>query len=286
MSDLLERLARLVRSWWRPGLAGESGAGSGVLLAATSGERGDPEPARSGAPGSGAPARPSGPASEPVLRCLLSIDDAGEYLVVTGSRVTIGHLRAASADLPFLADVGPLHAQLVRSASLREGPIWRIEPLGAEEVRVEGRAVGSEGWKLGDGDRVQLGENLVFRMQVPDPASETVLLELLGGIDCGGAHHVVLFGDGEGGRLRIGSAGQRHVRVADLEHEVSIVRAGDRLRVRCEAGIQGLPSPGAHEVLLPFPPPARVQLDVGRPREGRPPFGLAVGPTELPEARR
>ena len=286
MPELLQRTLRALRAWWRSRPAHDlapAAAGSAALCAAPPAERGEPAPL--GRPTS----RPSGAgrtAGEPVRRFLLSVDDAGVYLVVTGTRLTLGHLRAARADLPFLADVGPLHAELVRGSSLREGPVWSLRPLGGERVRVDGRALGEEGCRLADGDHVQLGENLAFRLAVPDPASETVLLELLGGIDCGGAHHVVLLGEGEGGRLRIGPAGQRHVRVAGLEHEVAIRRVGERLLVRREPGAAGWPAGEPAELTLPFPPRERVQLDLGRPREGRPPLGIAVGPVELPEVRR
>jgi hypothetical protein len=230
-------------------------------------------------------ARPEPPAdAERPRRFVLSVDDVGQYLVVTGARVTIGHLEAARADLPFLADVGDLHAELIRSDSLREGPGWWIGGIGSERVRAAGRVLGADGWRLADGDLVRLGENLGFRLIVPDPASHTVLLDLVG-VDCAGAVRVVLFGDGEGGRLRIGSQGQRHIRVPNLEHEISLVRREDRLLVCCEGPIRGGGESADGIYQLPLPPERRIDLQLGHSQGGRPPFGLGIAPAELPEAR-
>ncbi len=117
---------------------------------------------------------------------------------------------------------------------------------------------------------------------MPDPASQTALLELQKGVECAGARTVVLFAEGEGGRLRIGPATQRHIRVASLEHEITLVRRDQRLYVSCEATIRGAEA-GERGFSLPCPPPQRFDLSIGKPEGARPPFGLAIGPSELAE---
>ena len=92
----------------------------------------------------------------------------------------------------------------------------------------------------------------------------------------------MLLGEGSGGRLRIGAADLRHVRVPNLKHEISLVLSGARLLVRCEAGVRGAGEDTPDGFALPCPPPQRFDLSIGRPEGGRPPFGLAIEPTELP----
>lgn len=215
-------------------------------------------------------------------RFLLSVDGAGQILAVIGERMTVGHLRAGRADLPFLADVGARHAELRRSESLRAGSVWRIRPLGGETVRVDGRPIGEGGGLLRPDALVELGENLAFRFRTPDSASRTVLLELEGGVECGGAKTIALFGEGKGGRLRIGAAEQRHIRVANLEHEISLVAEGEQLQVRCDAGVCSPEESTSDLFSLACPPPQRVDLQVGKTIGGRPPFSLVISPVDLP----
>jgi hypothetical protein len=273
MPSLSERLARLVRlilgadpfPALRP--AHEE---SGFVAASAAGSRG-PEPRRP------TPPRPAA-VRTPDPRFLLSVDDAGEFLVVASARATIGHLSAGRADLGFLADVGALHAELERTLSLREGPRWRIAPVGGERVRIGGVELGPEGAQLAEGERVELGPNLAFRFRLPDPASHTATLDLERGAECGGARSILLLGEGEGGRLRIGAGVERHVRVPTLAHEITIVREGEDLFVRCAAGVRAARSEHEGRFRLPCPPPQRVDLWIGRSEGGRPPFGLAIAP--------
>ena len=235
-------------------------------------------------------------ASGPDAPFLLSVDDAGQFLVVSGERLVLGHVRGGRADLPFLADVGTTHAVLERVDSFRDGTVWSIAPLGRESVSVNGRSV-SERVPLAGGDRVLLGENLHFRFEIPDPGSQTTLLRFPEGIDCGGGRNVLLFAPGEGGRIRIGSGAHRHVRVPNLDHEIIVTRSGERLHVRCAANIHGAEGvddrtdsdtadrdPGGVSMPLPFE--RRFDLSIGKPDGGRPPFGIAFGPSEVDEANR
>ena len=215
---------------------------------------------------------------------LLSVDDAGQYLIVPGERVSLGHLRSGVADLLFLADVGAVHAHLERTESLADGPAWSLHPVERERSFVNDKAI-TGATRLKPGDTVRLGENLCFAVRQPDPASHTILLELQCGAECAGAKRVVLFGEGAGGRLRIGAAANRHVRVANLEHEITLVHRAGRLYVQCKAGVQGAETVGAEGVSLPCPPPQRFDLSIGKPEGSRPPFGLAFEPSDLAEHR-
>ena len=235
----------------------------------------------------GEPAEPEEPPEPrgPAPRLLLTVDDAGQYLVVVASAVVIGHARTGLCDLPFLADVGSRHARLSRRETLHGGATWRVEPLEGETVLVNGRPARAPA-RLIDGDVVQLGANLTFRFGVPDPASSSAVLDLLHGAECLGAGHALLVAEGDEGRVRIGAAAQRHVRVPNLLHAVTLVAEGARLLVRCEAGVSDGASAPQGTFALPLPPPQRVDLAVGGPREEsggvRPPFGLSLSPVDDP----
>ncbi|HEX6886427.1 MAG TPA: hypothetical protein VF530_23830 [Planctomycetota bacterium] len=211
---------------------------------------------------------------------LLSIDGAGQWLLCGADRLTLGHLRAAEADLLFLADVGARHATLLRSDSLQVGPGWRIEPVGAERVEVAGVLAAAGGRRIGEHEVVRLGGNLELRLHCPDPASASVELELLHGQECAGARHVLLLASGPGGRVRIGAAGARHVRVAGLESEIELRWNGAELELASELAFEGARS--GKRIHVPFPPRERLSLTCGGPRGARPPFGLSLEPVLRP----
>jgi hypothetical protein len=213
--------------------------------------------------------------------CFFSVDDAGQFLLVSGARLTLGHVRSGLADLLFLADVGPLHAELVREDSLHAGPGWCLRALRGERAEVEGEPIPPEGRRLVSGQRVRLAGNLAFRFECPDPSSESACLALEAGLECCGARKVLLLGEGEGGRLRLGPARERHVRVTSLEYEVVIEKRGERLWVRSSR--EGV----AEETqVVHFPPPRRVDLALGAPRGSRPPFGFSFEPLVRPPLAR
>src|SRR6185436_16521093 len=151
------------------------------------------------------------PVGEPVLArsgeplaaaFLLSVDDAGAFLVCLREEIVLGHVQG-DADLPFLADVAPRHAVLRRATTFASGPVWSIEPVGRERVCVGGEPVSGRR-ALASGDEIELAPNLALRFVLPVPASESALLELHAGAECLGATHVILFAEGSGGRLAIG----------------------------------------------------------------------------------
>ncbi|MSR61071.1 MAG: hypothetical protein EXS08_01315 [Planctomycetes bacterium] len=227
---------------------------------------------------------PLRPASQ---RALLSVDGGGQHLLCAAERLTIGHRRAARADLGFLADVGALHAELVREESLARGPGWRLVPCGSEPSTIGGRAVPSAGQRIESGALVRLGRNLEFRLLQPDPASASVVLELLHGAECDGARHIVLLAPLAGGRVRVGGAPVHHVRVPGLDFALELEWHGAELRVRCDLPLAG-PGPSASgsegACAFPFPPRERVELTCGKPRGSRPPFALSFEPVLLPMA--
>jgi hypothetical protein len=215
---------------------------------------------------------------------LLSVDDAGQYLLVGSERVTLGHLRAARADLVFLADVGALHAELVREDSLRDGPGWRVRPLGGETVSLAGRMLAPEGARITSGERVRLGTNLEFVFRLPDPASASAVLELCHGAECLGARRVLLFAPGAGGRFALGALARHAVRVPGLDFVLAFERAGDELVLTGEASAEaGLL---AGEQRLAFPPRERRTLSTGAARGSRPPFSCSLEPVARPAGPR
>lgn len=231
------------------------------------------------------PARPRSPLANAAL---LSVDGGGQFLLCGGERLTLGHLRAGQADLGFLADVGARHAVLERAESLLEGPGWRIVPCAGEAVQVGGRPLGPEGCRLASGDRVRLGENLEFLVELPDPASASAVLELLHGVECSGARRVVLFAPGAGGRVRIGSTLGHVVRVPGLDFELVLEWSGEELALSSELPLrrEGLRAEdGAQEcreLRLAFPPRAHEAFTSGRPLGSRPPFGFSLEPVSFP----
>ena len=212
----------------------------------------------------------------------LAVDEGGEYLVCTRESLVIGHSRSLAADLPFLADVGARHARLERRESLRGGVVWHLRPLEREPVWVGDRRVDEDGAPLAPGVPARLSTNLVFRLRVPDPASESCVLELLKNTECAGAQRILLFAPGVGGRVRIGPARHRHVRVAS-EHDVSLIASGEKLVVASSSGLRvGATEPDPpHTVELDHPPPRRVDVAVGRAAGGSPPFTLSFAPVEF-----
>jgi len=209
-------------------------------------------------------------------RVLMTVDDAGDFLLCAGDDLLLGHARGGAADLPVLADVGIEHVRLERRSSLAGGSEWFVVPLAGERVLRNAEPLFAPA-PLFDEDELLLGSNLRVRFRQPDPASASAVLDLLGGIDCLGATHVVLLAPGAGGRVRIGARGGRHVRVPNLEPGFEISLGPTGLIASSAAGIGRSPAARAPEVLLPFPPERRVDLSIGGPLPGgRPPFSFSL----------
>lgn len=228
---------------------------------------------------------PSPVADPSSQRFLLAVDDGGEFFVVSGPSVTIGHLRSPSADLPFLADVEAEHARLELLDSFHTGPRWTLASLSGSRILVAGRFLDDAPVILSHDDLVQLGPNLSFRFRSPDPASSSAVLDLLSGADCQGARHVLLFARGAGGRVRVAARLDRHIPIPELAHEISLELEESALVVRCPGGVRvqgGVSSAGSDPALsLPCPPLQSISLTLGARPANRPPFGITVWPARM-----
>ncbi len=220
-------------------------------------------------------------------RFLLAVDDAGEFLVVVGERVTLGHLRARDVDLPFLADVAARHARLELVEDFHAGARWRIAPESGASVHVNGRAVVEPGTLLADGDEVRLAANLAFRFVARERGSSSARLEFGGGQECLGAPRVLLLAPGSGGRARIGAGAARLLSLHDLEHEIELsaerTAGAASVSVRCTAGLAAVsPAASEPEIRLALP----LALSVTRTARARgpkkPPFALIFRPADAP----
>jgi len=211
---------------------------------------------------------------------LLSVDGAGQFLLCGADSLSLGHLRSGRADLGFLADVSAVHAHLVRRDSLRDGPGWGLVREGAERVEVQGREVPPEGAALPGGARARLGANLEFRLDYPDPASASAVVELLHGVECRGARRVILLARGAGGRVRIGGSLAHHVRVPGLQFELVLEWDGEVLVTRSDLPPEEFPPALAQPI--PLPPRGRQSFSLGPPLGSRPPFSLSLEPVVSP----
>ncbi|MEE8466816.1 MAG: FHA domain-containing protein, partial [Planctomycetota bacterium] len=247
--------------------------------------QGEPGPAPRARPVARAPTTPG-----KALRFQLAVDDGGEFLVVSGTRVTFGHARAQAADVPVLADIESVHALLEFGESFHGGPSWRIQALGRGAVDVNGRRIEGSS-DVRDGDLVQLAANLAFRFRRPEPASTSALLEFLHGAESEGAQRVLLLAAGPSGRVRIGPKSSRCIPVSGIEHEVELTlepAAGPlTLVVRCAGGVRvaGEDDPAeraATERHVPCPPERRVDVVLGARPSQRAPFGLSLSPIHPP----
>jgi len=218
-------------------------------------------------------------------RFLLAVDDAGEFLVVVGQDVRLGHVRAKDVDLPFLADVAAHHARLRLVEDFHAGARWRITPEPGAHVALNEHAVGLDGAPLADGDVVRLAANLAFRFVARERGSSAARLELAGEIECLGAPRVLLLPPGPGGRARIGASAARTIPVAGLEHEIELavdgVPLGASLSVRCLAGVGPSPRAGGEpEARLALPLALQATLVARARGAGKPPFALIFRPAE------
>lgn len=210
----------------------------------------------------------------------MAVDDAGEFLVVVGTSVAIGHVRARDVDLPFLADVAARHARLDLVEEFHAGARWRIAPVEDARVQVGGRDVGESGHALAHGDEVRLARNLAFRFVAAERGSSAARLEL-GGSECLGAPRVLLLPPGPGGRARFGSSAARTVALADLTQEIELVADADAIRVRCPAGVGAVArAVRDSEARIALPLSSSVTLVARARAAGRPPFALIFRPAD------
>lgn len=219
------------------------------------------------------------------LRFHMAVDDGGEFLVVAGEELTLGHARGGEADIPFLADLESAQATIRPVESFHGGTSWQLLPR-ARAAEVGGReAPVGEARELYDGVLVAISPRVQFRFRLPEPGSASAQLELLHGAEAGDAGRVILLVPGPAGRVRIGSRRRRHVPVRDLEQDVSLSLVEGQLEVACEGGvrIEGVSrnqEEASTNKRLPCPPPARIDLTVNARPSRRVPFGLSLSPFE------
>ena len=215
----------------------------------------------------------------------LAIDDVGEFLVACRSELVLGHSRGGRADLPFLADLESAHARFVLEESFHGGPRWHLEGLVPGAFEILGEESTAARVALEHESVVRLGANFEFQFLAPDPASSSAVLKLLHGSECEGASRVLLFAEGEAGRVRMGSRLSRHFVVPSLDKEVTLVLEGGKLRVYGEDALRTRPEMEGSgvtpaEIRMPIPPEGRVDF-VGAPRsKSRPPFAFSITPGE------
>lgn len=210
----------------------------------------------------------------------LHVDEGGQFLVCTGDRIRIGHVRAARAELLFLADVEAEHAVLTRTESLRGGSGWRIAGQGDAPVRLDGAAVPPSGAVLGGRSSIELANNLHLRHAVPDPASRTTALDIVRGPECAGAQRIFLMAEGAAGRLVVSGAKTAHVPVASFPEELVIELGAEGLELTCDAGVRKVGEAAAESIRLECPPTTRVDLLVGESRPGAPPCVVTLAPAD------
>ncbi|HND54216.1 MAG TPA: FHA domain-containing protein [Pirellulaceae bacterium] len=112
---------------------------------------------------------------------LSRLDAYGEVLVLTRPHLLIGTPRERGVDVPITARLHGRHAVLVRELVGRGVENWRIVPLGAAGVQVNGGSLSApESQTLRDGDLLQFGSDLCrFTFRQPLVDSATAVLEVV-----------------------------------------------------------------------------------------------------------
>ncbi len=228
---------------------------------------------------------------------MASIDDVGDVVVITGSRISIGHRAVGGADLEFLGGVANEHGHIALEQSFHAGLVWtlRLGPdsppamVGARELQP------GEAHSFFDGDEIRLGAAAEFRVHQPDVSSASVVLELIHGTEIDGARRVLLLAPGESARARIGSRANRHFVVPGFGADIEILRSqsgahgdpGDpevssapSVVLRCSAGVRRADAApdGATMWATPLPLERRVFVSSGADPGRLPPFGIALRP--------
>jgi hypothetical protein len=209
-------------------------------------------------------------------RVHLAVDDGGEVLLALGTDLVLGHASAGQADLGFLADLESRHVRLSFSESFHAGPTWVLTPLeqkeGPSAVAVNGTPLEGASQVLGAGDRVMLGSNLDFTVDLPDPSSASVILHLKAGAECDGAARVILLPAGAGGRVTIGPGKHHHLTVTALDGEARLTCTGDELRLERTVGDGEV----EHLATLSLPLAEAREFHLGSRLGGGPPIDLWI----------
>jgi tetratricopeptide (TPR) repeat protein len=152
---------------------------------------------------------------------VLRVEEAGEYLVLRGSRVVLGNARHGQCDLPILANLQPRHAEIRRKVSFHGGHSDVLAALTDRVVSVDGAPVREHALK--HGHRIRLGDVLELTYLVPCSRSRSILLRLGRGFQVDGVEKVILMTDrSKDGRVVLANRSDAHVRVGAPGVEVEL----------------------------------------------------------------
>jgi hypothetical protein len=175
-------------------------------------------------------------------RLLLWIDGVGGYLVCLKSRISLGRAQpGTNVDVPVLADISRLHAELHRDA---EGYVIEAH----KPVCVNGKALNRG--PLQDGDRVTLGNSLQLLFRLPVPLSGSARLDIVSGHRLPTAvDGVLLMAD----TLVLGPSSQSHVQAPDTKREVVLCRGKNSIGVRYAGEFRVGDQPHTNRAALSLP---------------------------------
>jgi hypothetical protein len=166
-------------------------------------------------------------------RFLLWVDGVAGYLVCTTPRVTFGQavLEGGPVDVPLVADVSRVHAELTRDGEGYLVESGKPAPVNGKEVArtvlVNGQEVSRS--VLAAGDRVTLGSTCQFVFHKPVGISSTASLQITSG------HRLILPVEGillMSNDIILGPGPEAHVVVRSLHAAVILYRSKDGLGVR------------------------------------------------------
>jgi hypothetical protein len=125
-----------------------------------------------------------------------------------------------------------------------------------------------------------LGGRLRLRFALLSLDSTSARLTIESCEDCEGARSILLLADGPEGALRIGSRHKHHLRVTDLEHDVTLSLQSAELTVSCAGGFLRGSALGARALSVPLPLQERLWIEPRARAAGKPPFALTLMPSE------
>lgn len=167
-------------------------------------------------------------------RFLLQVEEAGEWLVLSADRVTIGSVAGREADLRVMANVARLHAAIERGFDFHSGVTYRLRSLSEKECSVNGKPVTDA--PLRSGDTIRLGPDLSIRFELPSEKSASARLSFAPGFGIEGVERVILFkSDGADGRIVLASSERAHVPVSSLRKEVEVFRGAESGDLVCHS---------------------------------------------------
>ena len=191
------------------------------------------------------PAMAVGAEAMPARRMILRIDGVGSFLLLTGSRVSIGRAGpGATADVQLISDLSERQAEVIRA-----GDDYFVAASGG--VELAGRPV--EHALLQDGDRIRLGHRVRLKFARPSRKSAAAVLELGEGVRMvSDARRAILLG----GPLLIGARRECHIPAPGLTSDYVVVLRDGGLSIKPWGG-------GLATALTPGQPIELGELRIG-----------------------